>query len=149
MRPPLCMKSAALFEEDVELAVWSRRLSHARDLAAKLADSIPAVAVPEPSHVPADIIVNATPVGMPGADTVELDDFGPGNFRQGAIALDLTYGSSRSPFRDAAAEAGVPLLTGEFFFGLQARRQAEVFTGVSVPPELRRLAAIHCGAVDA
>lgn len=139
--------AVALFEEDVELAVWSRRLSHARDLAARLADSIPAVAVPEPSHVPADIVVNATPVGMPGIDPGELDAFGPSNFREGAIALDLTYGNARSPFRDAAAEAGVPILTGEFFFGLQARRQAEVFTGATVPTELRKQAAIQCGAV--
>jgi 3-dehydroquinate dehydratase/shikimate dehydrogenase len=139
--------AVALFDESVELAVWSRRLSHARDLAARLADSIPAVAIPEPSHIPADVVVNATPVGMPGIDPGELSTFGPSNFREGAVALDLTYGHAQSPFREAAREAGVPLLTGEFFFGLQARRQAEVFTGATIPTELRKQAAIQCGAV--
>ncbi len=138
--------AVALFDEEVELAVWSRRLSHARELAARLGDSIPAVAVPEPSHVPADIIVNATPVGMPGADPGELDSFGAENFREGAVALDLTYGDASSPFREAAAKAGVALLTGEFFFGLQARRQAEVFTGATLPVDVRRQAAAQCGA---
>jgi len=141
--------AVALFEEaEIELAVWSRRLSHARDLASQLAESLPAVAIPEPGHMPADIIINATPVGMPGVDIAEFDGFTPENFRPGAVAVDLTYGKARSPFRAAARAAGAPLVTGEFFFGLQARRQSEVFTGTVLAADLRKQAAINCGAVS-
>ena len=52
---------------------------------------------------------------------------------------------SSLPFARAVAEAGARLVTGEFFFGLQARRQAEVFTQGSLPAEIRREAARRCG----
>jgi 3-dehydroquinate dehydratase/shikimate dehydrogenase len=138
--------AVALFEQDVELAIWSRRLSHAREMAEELAETLPALAVPEPSHMPADLLINATPVGMAGVDPFELQTFSPDNFRPGAVAVDLTYGGSSSPFRDAAAAAGAPLIPGEVFFGLQARRQAEIFTGGSLATEIRVEAAKRCGA---
>ena len=139
--------AVSLFDQEVELAIWSRRLSNARELAAELTEneSVPAVAVPDPSHVPADILVNATPVGMPGIDPFELAAMGALQFRPGALALDLTYGGGESPLRDAAAAAGVPVINGEVFFGLQARRQAEVFTDGAASAELRLEAARRCG----
>jgi len=130
--------AVALFEQDIELAIWSRRLSHARELAEELAETLPALAVPEPSHVPADLLINATPVGMDGVDPFELQNFSPDNFRPGAIAVDLTYGGASSPFREAAAAAGAPLIPGEVFFGLQA--------GGSLATEIRIEAAKCCGA---
>lgn len=136
--------AVALFEQDVELAIWSRRLANARELAAELAETLPALAVPEPSHVPADLAINTTPVGMAGVDPFELQTFSADNFRPGAVAIDLTYGGASSPFREAAAAAGAPLIPGEVFFGLQARRQAEVFAGATLSAEVRIEAARRC-----
>jgi 3-dehydroquinate dehydratase/shikimate dehydrogenase len=137
--------AVSLFEQDVELAIWSRRLSNARQLASDLAEMLPAVAIPEPGHVPADILINATPVGMPGIDPFELAALGGLQFREGAVVIDLTYGGGESPIRDAAAAADVPVLDGGAFFGLQARRQAEVFCEGGASAELRREAARRCG----
>jgi len=137
--------AVALFEQDVELAIWSRRLAHARSLAEELADDLPAVAVPDPSHATADIVINATPVGMAGVDPFELSAMGPVAFRPGAVLIDLTYGGGLSPVRDAATAANVPIVDGKVFFGLQARRQAEVFTDGAASAELRRNAAAACG----
>ena len=138
--------AVAMFEQDVELAIWSRRLANARELVDDLAETLPALAVPEPSHLPVDFAINATPVGMDGVDPFELQTFSADNFRSGAVAIDLAYGGTASPFRDAAEAAGVPLIPGEVFFGLQARRQAEVFAGITIPTDVRLEAARCCGA---
>ncbi len=136
--------AVALVDQDIELAIWSRRLSNARELCAALENTLPATAVPDPDHFPADVIVNATPVGMPGSEPDELR-LGAANFRSGALAVDLAYGAASSPFRSAAAEAHAQLTSGEDFFCLQARRQAELFTGAPVPESVRELAARRCG----
>jgi 3-dehydroquinate dehydratase/shikimate dehydrogenase len=136
--------AVALREQDVELVVWARRLSAARGMAEELDG---AHAVPEPSRTPADLVVNATPVGMPG---VEEGDFGIVDermFRPGSVAVDLAYGAPTSPFREAARKAGAPLVGGEVFFALQARRQAELFAGGEVPNELLGEAARRAGLV--
>ena len=138
--------AVALYDEEVELVIWSRRLSHARTLADELAGALPAVAVPDPGHSPGDLVINATPVGLPGVDQGELEGLSAATFRPGAVALDLTYGDGPSAFRDAAEAAGVPVVSGETFFGLQARRQAEAFTGGTLAADLRRRAAAACGA---
>jgi len=137
--------AVALFEQDVELAIWSRRLSNARKLVSDLSEMLPAVAVPEPAQQPADIVLNATPVGMPGIDPFELEALGDLSFRPGALVIDLTYGAGPSPIRDAAARAGAALLPGEAFFGLQARRQAEVFTQGTATRDPLLAAARRCG----
>ncbi|MGQ0551756.1 MAG: type I 3-dehydroquinate dehydratase [Planctomycetota bacterium] len=136
--------AVALFDEDVELGIWSRRLSNARLLADALKDSMPVVAIPEPAHFPADIVVNATPLGSPGAQTTELQ-VQAACFRPGARAVDLAYGAAESCFRAAAHEAQAQLTSGEDFFCLQARRQSEVFTGAPVPEATLNEALRRCG----
>lgn len=136
--------AVALIEEDVELAVWSRRFSNAKALCEAFSGALPALAVPEPAHFPADLLVNATPVGSPGADPGELHILA-GNFRPGAHAVDLAYGADVSPFRSAAQLAGAHLTRGEDFFCLQARRQSELYTGGAVPERVRADAARRCG----
>ena len=134
----------ALADEEVELAVWSRRFSHAKALAEELRDSLPSIAVPEPGHAPADLVINATPVGSPGAELGEMQ-FTAALFRSGALAVDLAYGGQASPFRRAATLAGAQLTRGEDFFCLQARRQSEIFTGASITEEMRAAAVRACG----
>lgn len=133
----------ALADEEVELAVWSRRLSNARALVDALRDTLPAIAVPDPGHAPGDLVINATPVGSPGAAAGELP-VSPALFRPGALAVDLAYGGEASPFRRAASQAGALLTRGEDFFCLQARRQSEIFTGSAPGEEACAAAARAC-----
>lgn len=139
--------AVSLLEEDVELSIWSRRFSNAREYASELGETVPAVAVQDPSQAPADLLINATPVGMAGVDPFELAAMGPIAFREGAVVLDLTYGQGASPIRESAAAAGVPVVSGEAFFGFQARRQAEVFTGGAAGADVLRQAAKRCGLI--
>lgn len=134
----------ALTEQEVELAIWSRRFSNARKLAEALGEALPAIAVPEPGHAPGDVVVNATPVGSPGASASEMN-LTAAAFRPGALAVDLAYGGSVSPFRRAAAQAGAQMTRGEDFFCLQARRQSELFTAGTVSEDVRAAAALACG----
>lgn len=138
--------AVALFEERLELGIWSRRKENATKLAELLGAEISAHAVAEPEQFPADMVINATPAGMPGVAPEGLLALSPEVFRPGGVAVDLTYGDGPSPFRDAASEAGVPLVRGETFFVLQAQAQAEVFTGASIPRPLRYELAERCGA---
>jgi len=139
--------AVALYQEEVELAIWSRRLSNARALVDSLEEVLPAHAVPEPSHFPADLLINTTPVGMPGCDQGELT-ITSSNFREGALAVDLAYGAKTSPFRDAAIAAEAQMTSGEDFFCLQARRQSELFAGGPLPEGMRDEAARRCGAAS-
>jgi len=138
--------AVALFGEDVELGIWSRRPEHAARLARALADALPAVqTVAEPATFASDLVVNATPVGAPFADPAGLPALG-GCFRDRALAVDLSYGAGRSPFRAAAAEAGAQMTSGEEFFFRQARRQTELFTGAPVPDALHAQAVARANA---
>ncbi|GJM21190.1 MAG: hypothetical protein DHS20C15_11050 [Planctomycetota bacterium] len=138
--------AVALYEEPVELGIWSRRRESAQALADQLATSLSAKVLPDPESFPADMVVNATPAGMPGVVPEGLLALGPEVFREGGFAVDLTYGGGASPFREAAHEAGVPVIGGEIFFALQARSQAAVFTGAPLPRDLARELAQRCGA---
>jgi len=140
--------AVSLFEEEVDLSIWSRNPAHAADLAERLADTLDAEAVDTLADRVADVVVNATPVGMPGADASAMADLGPACFAPGGLAIDLNYGVHPSVFRDAAGRAGVPILRGETFFGLQARRQAEIFTGGAAGADLCRRAAERCGVAS-
>ncbi len=135
--------AVALLEQDVELAVWSRRLSNARSLAEALSGTLPALAVPDPGHYPADLVINATPIGMADAPPAEIV-LSPDWFRPEGFAVDLAYGNPESPFRAAAAAAGANLTTGEDFFRMQAKRQAAIFTAGGVPDDVWKRAAQAC-----
>jgi shikimate 5-dehydrogenase len=137
--------AVALLDTGVELHVWSRRLAHARALTEALTDVLPCHPVADPDDAPADRVINATPVGSPGAAPEELGVTAAA-FRPGALAVDLAYGAAASPFRDAARAAGAHLTTGEDFFCLQARRQSEVYTGGPLPPGVHEQAAARCRA---
>jgi len=136
--------AVALAQHEVELAVWSRRFSNAKALVDGLRDALPAIAVPEPGHAPGDLVINATPVGSPGAELGEMN-LTAALFRPGAHAVDLAYGGEASPFRRAATEAGAHLTSGEDFFCLQARRQSELFTSAPVGEPARSTASRACG----
>ncbi len=130
-----------LGDEKLSLAIWSRQAAHA----ASLAEDLEAKPLANLTDVSGDLVVNATPVGMPGIEPEGLS-IDKSLFREGAQALDLAYGGPESAFRHAASDAGAQLTTGEDFFVLQARRQAELFSETPIGADVHKDAARRCGA---
>jgi 3-dehydroquinate dehydratase/shikimate dehydrogenase len=131
----------ALADTDADVSVWSRNHDHAR----ALAKDLETVALSNLDGLTADLIINATPVGMAGVDGSALP-LSEQNFAPEALALDLAYGGDDSPFRQAAQAAGAQLTTGEDFFAIQARRQAELFCGTPIAADVHKEASRRCGA---
>ncbi|MFV2039165.1 MAG: shikimate dehydrogenase, partial [Acidimicrobiales bacterium] len=83
----------------------------------------------------ADIVVNATSVGMagtPGAHGVPLD---VEMLRSGQTVVDLVYHPLRTPLLEAAEAAGAHAVGGLGMLVHQAARQFELWTGVDAPLE--------------
>ena len=82
-------------------------------------------------HADADIIINATPVGMypdTGASPVDLRQFPR---CQGV--LDLIYNPARTALLRQAEELEIPHMGGLYMLAEQARCAAQIFTGQSIP----------------
>ncbi len=82
-------------------------------------------------HGDAQILVNATPLGMypdTGAAPAGLSDFPACE-----AALDVVYNPVRTKFLLDAEARGIPRAGGLTMLAAQARRSAELFAGVSIP----------------
>jgi shikimate dehydrogenase len=89
----------------------------------------------------ADLVVNATPVGMdgtPGAGGVAVD---PGVLHRGQLVADLVYHPLRTPLLAAAAAAGADTADGVGMLVHQAARQFTLWTGLPAPVEAMANAA--------
>jgi len=88
----------------------------------------------------ADLVVNATPVGMAGtrgADRVPLD---PALLGPGQLVVDLVYHPVRTPLLVAAADAGARVASGLGMLVHQAALAFEGWTGVDAPLDAMRRA---------
>ena len=96
----------------------------------------PVGVVGEPEAVgDADLVVNATPVGM-GADAqLPLD---PARLGSGQVVVDLVYHPARTPLVDAAAAAGARAIGGLGMLVHQAGHAFTLWTGQ--PPPLAAMA---------
>ncbi|MEM7287813.1 MAG: shikimate dehydrogenase [Actinomycetota bacterium] len=95
----------------------------------------------------ADIVVNATSVGMDGtggAGRLPIPDDG---LREGQIVADLVYHPFVTPLMTAARAAGATVVGGVGMLVYQAARQFELWTGRSAPVEAMGEAA--AAAIDA
>ena len=86
----------------------------------------------------ADLVVNATPVGMAGEDL--LPDAG---FREGQTVLDLIYSPPSTAFVERARQAGADAWGGLGMLIHQAALSFRLWTGVEPPLEAMSAAAIH------
>jgi len=130
--------AAALVGAGGVVAVAARRHEAVTELAA----AIPGVGVerwPGADAVEADVVVNATPIGM-GAD-----EHSPITPRAGQWVVDLVYHPPETPLLAAARAVGAPTLGGLGMLVHQAALAFERWTGVPAPLEAMRAAAI--GAV--
>lgn len=112
------------------ITVWARRTEAARWVADL--DGFPARGTPETAAAGADLLVNATPVGMDGVDlaTVRID---PEVLRPAQVVVDLVYGPRQTLLVRAATTAGAQVMDGLPMLVHQAARQFELWTGLAAP----------------
>ena len=117
-----------------EVSIWNRTPARARELAA--AFGARAVERPEP----ADLVVNATSVGLEPGD--EVGALGVEAVGAPALACDLVYrGGDRTPFVDWALRAGARVVDGLEVLVRQGALSFENWTGREPPLDVMRRAA--------
>ena len=84
----------------------------------------------------ADLVVNATPVGMAGTDAADQEWLVPPEvLRRGQVAVDLVYAPRVTPWLAAARAAGATTLDGLGMLVHQAAAQLALWTGRTPPVE--------------
>jgi shikimate dehydrogenase len=125
----------ALREAGVEVAVWNRTPERAQQLAADL--GVEAVADPRS----ADILVNATAVGLRG----ESEQEAAASLRLDGVnaekVVDLVYGHEAAGVSAWALRRGLTLVPGIEVLVRQGARSLELWTGRKAPLEIMRSAA--------
>lgn len=118
--------AAALVRRDAVVSVAARRAGAASELAARVPGAH-AVAWPQEGLVGAEVVVNATPVGMAG------DDSKPFEPRAGQWVVDLVYHPVETPLLDHAVRVGARPIGGLGMLVHQAALSFECFTGRPAP----------------
>lgn len=92
----------------------------------------------ERHDVAADLVVNATPLGMHGAHEEESPyDFSRAHLPAGATAYDIVYNPLRTRFLRKATEKGLACISGREMFFEQGAAQFRLWTGRDLPQEAR------------
>lgn len=127
----------ALREAGAEVLVWNRTAERALALAREL--GVHHAAAPEP----ADLIVNATTVGLDPAlgRAAALAALGLSRLEPPETVVDLVYGEDVTPVCAWAAEAGSRVVDGFEVLVRQGARSFEAWTGREAPLEVMRAAA--------
>lgn len=99
-------------------------------------ETIPAEAWERAARL-ADLVVQATPVGMRPGDPTPL---GPLAFRPGQFAYDLVYMYPQTAFMRSAGEGGAKACNGLGMLLHQGARAFEIWTGRTPPAEVMRRA---------
>ncbi len=120
-----------------EVAVVNRTRPRA-EVAADLADGAGRVAGPE-AVAGADLVVNATPVGM-GPDDASMP-VDPDLMAPGQVAVDLIYHPLATPWVLALRERGIEAHGGLSMLIFQAARAFTLWTGGEAPVEAMEAAA--------
>ena len=122
-----------------ELSVAVREPSRAGDLRATLEGSgtaLRVVSIDDVSEVHADLIVNATPLGVHG-EHLPLPSLVPG-----VVAVDLLYRPSATPFQAEIREGGGSVFGGLGLLLHQAAISFELWTGQTPPLHVMSAAAL-------
>jgi shikimate dehydrogenase len=122
----------ALREAGTRVSVWNRTAPTAAALAGEL--GVEATTRPGP----ADLLVNATSVGLRREDSLEglpLVD--------SRVVVDLVYGDAPTPVAVWAEERGARLVDGREVLVRQGARSVAVWTGHEPPLDAMRRAVVH------
>jgi shikimate dehydrogenase len=129
----------ALREHGAEVAVWNRT----RERAEELARELDVAAVERPG--PADVLVNATSVGLDPAvrDADALGGLGLEGVEPPGVVVDLVYrgDGSSTPVAAWAARGGATVVDGLEILVRQGARSFSLWTGLPAPIEAMRSAA--------
>ncbi len=95
----------------------------------------------EIGKVPAEILVNTTPVGMfPDTDATPVDK---GLLHDGMVVMDIVYNPFATRFLREAAEKGCITIDGVGMFVYQGAFQLELWTGKAAPITIMRQAVVN------
>jgi shikimate dehydrogenase len=118
-----------------EVSVWNRTPERAEALAREL--GVRMLTSPEP----ADVLVNATPVGLDGdADGLPLGSVGAPD-----VVVDLVYGDERPPVSAWAVAAGMRLVDGREILVRQGALSFRRWVGEDAPVDVMREAVRTAG----
>jgi shikimate dehydrogenase len=123
----------ALREAGADVSVWNRTPGRAAALAQEL--GVTSVEVP----VAAQIVVNATSVGLDADDSI--DDLPVAWIDPPKLAVELVYGEHRTPFQAWAEAGGSQLVEGLEVLVRQGALSFERWTGREAPLDVMRKAA--------
>jgi shikimate dehydrogenase len=128
----------ALGRAGAEVVVAARRLE-AASAAARLVAAGRAVALADASKeaISADLVVNATPLGMAG----EPSPVDPASLGPAQAVVDLVYHPAETPLLAAAGARGCRTANGLGMLVHQAARSFTLWTGADAPLEAMRAAA--------
>jgi len=115
-----------------DIVVTNRDLERARKLAAQF--GVSAVGWEERTGACADLVVNATPMGMKGK-AEEDSPLPPGFWKPGQTAYDLVYNPRETLFLRQAAKARARVIDGLTMFAAQGAAQFKLWTGLDLPME--------------
>ncbi len=129
---------AALAEAGAASVAVVNRSPERAERAAALAGPAGAVAGPE-AVADADLVVNATPLGMGGDGSLAVD---PSRLGPGQVVADLVYDPVETPLLAAARAAGAVPVTGVGMLVHQAAHAFRRWTGEEPPVEAMSAAAV-------
>lgn len=123
-----------LHRRHARVTLASRTLARAKQLAERVGCA--AVEWDRRFTVPADILVNGTPIGMhPHVDETPYDD---GHLRAEMIVFDTVYNPENTLLIKLARQQGCAVVTGVDMFVRQAALQFQLFTGQEAPAGVMR-----------
>lgn len=124
-----------------DIAVVNRTAARA-ELAAELAPGGVARLGSEDDVPEADLVVNATPIGMRDTATDEAVPIDAKRLKPGQLVVDLVYHPLRTPLLAAAKERGAIPVTGLGMLIHQAAHAFRLWTGEDPPLEVMSAAAL-------
>ena len=136
----------ALADAGAKAIAIVNRTSTRGEQAAALAPGVARVAVADEEVPGADVVVNATSVGMADTSDAGLSPLDHGLLQQGQLVVDLVYHPLRTPLLEAARERGAIAVTGLGMLIHQAAHAFRLWTGEDPPLEVMSAAALsHLG----
>jgi len=132
------------------VAVLNRTAARAAEVAAVVGAAGRVAQAGDPAEVgQADLVVNATPVGMNEAAAADGSDWlvPPMLLHQGQVVVDLVYAPRPTPWLAAAGAVGATTVDGLGMLVHQAAAQLELWTGLPAPVDLMWQAAVAHGGV--
>ena len=90
----------------------------------------------------ADLVINATPIGMSDTEDITIFPVEPNLFTKGQLAVDLIYHPISTPWMKALRDREVEAHGGLSMLIFQAARAFKLWTGKEAPVDAMRKAAL-------